>query len=92
MFPWEERPKGCSDVVLRYSKNPIIPRNAIPRANSIFNSAVVPFKDGYAGVFRVDDKRRIMNLHAGFSKDGINWQINPDPIEWICDDPEIARF
>jgi beta-1,4-mannooligosaccharide/beta-1,4-mannosyl-N-acetylglucosamine phosphorylase len=92
MFPWEERPKGCSDVVWRYSKNPIIPRNAIPRANSIFNSAVVPFKDGYAGVFRVDDKRRIMNLHAGFSKDGINWQINPDPIEWICDDPEIARF
>ena len=55
-FPWEERPKGCSDVIWRYSKNPIIPRKAIPRANSIFNSAVVPFKDGYAGVFRVDEK------------------------------------
>ena len=43
------------DVVWRSSRNPIIPRDLIPRANSIFNSAVVPFGDGFAGVFRVDD-------------------------------------
>ena len=42
----------------RSSRNPIIPRDLIPRANSIFNSAVVPFGDGFAGVFRVDDTRR----------------------------------
>jgi len=25
-MPWEEKPKGCTDVVWRYSGNPIIPR------------------------------------------------------------------
>lgn len=23
-MPWEERPEGCSDVMWRYSKNPVI--------------------------------------------------------------------
>ena len=75
-IPWEERPPGSSDVVWRSSRNPIIPRDLIPRANSIFNSAVVPYGDGFAGVFRVDDTRRVMNLHAGRSADGVDWQID----------------
>ena len=52
IMPWEERPEGCSDVMWRYSKNPVIGRYHIPSSNSIFNSAVVPFGDGFAGVFR----------------------------------------
>ena len=32
-IPWEERPAGCSDVVWRYSANPIIPRNLIPSSS-----------------------------------------------------------
>lgn len=91
-IPWEDRPAGLSDVVWRYSQNPIIPRNAIPRANSIFNSAAVAFEGAYAGVFRVDDRQRLMNLHAGRSADGINWQIEPDPIQWRVADPELAQF
>jgi beta-1,4-mannooligosaccharide/beta-1,4-mannosyl-N-acetylglucosamine phosphorylase len=91
-FPWEERPAGSREVVWRYSGNPIIPRDLIPSANSIFNSAVVPFRDGYAGVFRCDDRRRAMNLHRGFSRDGFHWQIDDRPIEWIHSDPEIARL
>lgn len=91
-IPWEERPAGCRDVVWRSSRNPIIPRDAIPTSNSIFNSAVVPFKEGFAGVFRCDTRSRQMQIHAGHSKDGINWQINPDRIHFICPDPEIARF
>lgn len=91
-LPWEDRPAGNSDVVWRYSQNPIIPRNAIPRANSIFNSAAVTYKGKYAGVFRVDDRRRLMNLHAGHSEDGIHWNIQPYPIEWINPDPELAQF
>jgi len=80
-IPWEDRPQGSSDVIWRYSQNPIIPRNAIPTSNSIFNSAVVPFEKGYAGVFRCDNKAVQMNIHAGFSKDGIHWDINHDPIK-----------
>jgi beta-1,4-mannooligosaccharide/beta-1,4-mannosyl-N-acetylglucosamine phosphorylase len=91
-LPWEERPAGTGDIVWRFSGNPIIPRDAIPASNSIFNSAVVPFAGAYAGVFRCDDRRRVMNLHAGFSGDGVRWNISPDPIQWVCSDPEIARF
>ncbi len=79
-IPWEEKKAECTDVLWRYSKNPIIQRNAIKRSNSIFNSAVVPFEGAFAGVFRCDDKRREMFLHAGFSKDGIHWTIDEEPI------------
>ena len=57
-IPFQERPAGCKDVLWRYSENPVIPRDAIPTSNSIFNSAVVPFKDGFAGVFRCDNDAR----------------------------------
>ena len=57
-IPWEERPPGTDGVLWRSSRNPIVTREGVPRANSIFNSAVVPFRDGYAGVFRVDDTCR----------------------------------
>jgi beta-1,4-mannooligosaccharide/beta-1,4-mannosyl-N-acetylglucosamine phosphorylase len=91
-IPWQEKPKGCKDVVWRYTGNPIIPRDLLPMSNSIFNSAVVPYKGAFAGVFRVDDKRRHMQLHTGRSKDGISWEIEPEPIQFQCDVPEIARF
>jgi beta-1,4-mannooligosaccharide/beta-1,4-mannosyl-N-acetylglucosamine phosphorylase len=91
-IPWQERPAGSDSVVWRYSQNPVIPRDLLPRSNSIFNSAVVPYQGTFAGVFRVDDTRRIMNIHAGRSQDGYSWQIDPEPIEWIADDPEIAPF
>ncbi|MHC1750166.1 MAG: glycoside hydrolase family 130 protein [Cellulosilyticaceae bacterium] len=91
-IPWQEKPKDCDDVIWRYSENPIIKRDAIKRSNSVFNSAVVPYKDGFAGVFRCDDKRREMVLHAGFSKDGIHWNIDEEPLKFECDDAEIGTF
>ena len=91
-LPWEDRPSGCQDVIWRYSKNPIIPRDLLSSSNSIFNSAVVPYRDGYAGVFRCDNKRRQMNLHAGRSLDGIHWQIEETPINWITPDSLLAAF
>jgi beta-1,4-mannooligosaccharide/beta-1,4-mannosyl-N-acetylglucosamine phosphorylase len=91
-IPWEDRPSGCSDVVWRYSRNPIITRDAVPGANSIFNSAVVPFNGAFAGVFRCDNTARDMQIHAGFSDDGIHWRIEPQRIQFVCDDPEIGQF
>lgn len=91
-IPWEEKPKGCNDVVWRSGQNPIIPRDLLPTSNSIFNSAVVPYKDGFAGVFRCDDKRREMLIHAGFSKDGVHWDINHEPIKFQGADEEIGQF
>ncbi|MCX7854977.1 MAG: glycoside hydrolase family 130 protein [Anaerolineae bacterium] len=91
-IPWEDRPQGCSDVVWRYSQNPIITRDAVPGANSIFNSAVVPFHGAFAGVFRCDNTARDMQIHAGFSDDGIRWRIEPQRIQFVCEDPEIGQF
>lgn len=91
-IPWEDRPKGSNDVVWRYSGNPVIPRDIIPCANSVFNSAIVPFGRTFSGVFRVDDRTRSMRIHAGRSKDGIQFDIDPEPIQWFCDDPEIQNF
>ena len=73
-IPWEDKPKDLIDPVWRYSQNPIIQRDAIPSSNSIFNSAVVPYKEGFAGVFRCDNKAVQMNIFAGFSKNGIDWK------------------
>jgi len=81
-IPWEERPPECSDVVWRCSQNPIIPRDLIPSSNSIFNSAVVPYQGEFRGVFRCDDKRRAMQLHAGRSKDGLHWEIENERIRF----------
>ncbi|MBN1887735.1 MAG: glycoside hydrolase family 130 protein [Thermoflexales bacterium] len=90
-IPWEDRPADCTDVVWRYSRNPIIPNDLLPVSNSIFNSAVVPFQDSFAGVFRIDHKTRDMTLHSGKSKDGITWELSPDTIAFVCDDPEIGK-
>ncbi|MDF1512736.1 MAG: glycoside hydrolase family 130 protein [Anaerolineae bacterium] len=90
-IPWEEKPAGAG-VLWRYSGNPVIARNLIPCSNSIFNSAVVPFQEKYAGVFRVDDTSRRMQLHTGRSEDGIEWNLDHDPISFHCDQPEIANF
>ena len=91
-IPWEEKPEGYKHTVWRYSKNPIIPRDLIPSANSIFNSAVVPFEGEFAGVFRCDNMQRNQQLHSGRSKDGINWEIDNERISFISDDPEIGKF
>ena len=91
-IPWQDRPQGCNDTVWRYSENPVIPRDLLPDSNSIFNSAVVPLGKGFAGVFRCDDKNRRMTLHAGFSDDGIKWNINEETIKFDCPDEEIGQW
>ena len=91
-MPWEDRPVGSKEVVWRYSANPIIPRDLLPTSNSIFNSAVVPFGDGYAGVFRCDDTNRRMRLHVGFSKDAVHWDIHPEPLTFECDNAEVGEW
>jgi len=91
-LPWQERPSDCTDVIWRYDLNPIIKRNAIKTSNSIFNSAAVPFESGFAGVFRVDDKARNMQLHAGFSDDGITWNIDSQRIHFKTDINEMKQF
>jgi len=91
-IPWEHKPADSPEIIWRSAQNPIINRNAIPTANSIFNSAVVPFENAFVGVFRIDDRARNMQLHKGFSQDGINWKIEPNKINFQTGEAEIGRF
>jgi len=89
-IPWADRPStGRHEVLWRYPANPVIPRDLTATSNSIFNSAVVPFKGEFAGVFRCDDTARHMDIHAGRSRDGITWKIDDEPIRFVKADPEI---
>ncbi len=96
-IPWEEAPGKAASlgdrerVVWRYSRNPIIAADLLPTSNSIFNSAVVPFRGAFAGVFRCDNTERQMLIYRGMSRDGLDWQIDPEPIRFILGDGELAH-
>jgi beta-1,4-mannooligosaccharide/beta-1,4-mannosyl-N-acetylglucosamine phosphorylase len=79
-IPWQERPAGVRDVVWRHAGNPVIGRRPLPDVLGIYNSAVVPFGDGFAAVFRLEDRTRFPRLHMGWSDDGLQWHIEPAPI------------
>ena len=91
-IPWEERPADAKGVLWRSVRNPVIPRDLIPTSNSIFNSAVVPYEGAFAGVFRVDDMGRQMQLHVGRSRDGVAWELAHDRIQFVAENEEIGRF
>lgn len=100
-FPWHERPADSSAVVWRHRGNPVLGRNPGPFAHGIYNSAVVPYGDGYAGVFRTESANRFPLLHVGFSEDAVDWQIEPQPIRYTnhehdpsdyAYDPRVVRI
>ena len=41
-MPWEDRPEGCTDVMWRYSKNPVIGRYHIPTLPLFRSRMVMP--------------------------------------------------
>lgn len=77
-------------VFTRYAGNPIITAQAVPRANSIHNSAIVRFGRGYIGIFRVDEIDFSFTLHLGRSPDGIHWTLEPRPVTMKSRDPEVT--
>ena len=85
-IPWEEKPKGNPDVLWRYTGNPIIGWNPIPKAARIFNSAVIPYRGEFVGAFRADQRNGRATLFFGKSRDAIRWEIGPDPIAWVNED------
>ena len=90
-IPWEEDNTGGKEPVWRYSGNPIIGRDGNKISNSVFNSAVVRFEDGFAGVFRCDSRSISMDIFVGKSKDGINWEIEDEPIKFEGAEEEILK-
>lgn len=81
-FPWRPRPAGCADPVWRYAGNPVIDRHPHPHIQAVYNSAIVPWQDGFAGVFRCEHRTGMPWLHVGRSPDGFRWTLDPEPIRF----------
>ena len=84
-MPWQDKPEECSMPMWRYSKNPVIKRNPIPGVARIFNSAVAQYEEAYVAVLRAELIDGRPHIYIGHSKDGINWDIDKDPIQFVDD-------
>ena len=83
-IPWQDKPaKQLNSPIWRYSENPIVDRNPIKGVARVFNSAVVPYGDGFVGVFRADTIETNMRIHFGRSKDAIHWDFDEEPIHFV---------
>jgi len=79
-IPWQEKPESFAGPVWRYTDNPIIDRNPIPGVARIFNSAVIPYKDEFIGVFRAEQIDGVPHLYMGYSKDAVHWTFEHEKI------------
>lgn len=87
-IPWQDKPAECRDVLWRDTRNPIMGWNETKTAARIYNSAVIPYQDGFIGIFRADHRDGIPGLHVGRSSDGIRWEIEEEEIHWTDENGE----
>lgn len=86
-----------SSVISRHPANPVLRAQEVPYPSAlVFNPGVAKYEGQYVMVFRNDygsvDEQRLegTNLGLAYSKDGVHWQIEPQPcFEWA--DDEIVR-
>lgn len=79
-IPFREKPADCKMPVWRYDGNPIIDRYPNENIARIFNSAVLPFENGFIGVFRGEQMDGIPYLYLGRSTDGIHFTFEEQSI------------
>lgn len=82
-IPFEERKEKGDSPLWRCSLNPIVKRHAQVGIDRIFNSAVVPFKGKFIGVFRGERVNGVPVLFVGKSEDGFSWTFEKDPINFV---------
>ncbi|MGL4331146.1 MAG: glycoside hydrolase family 130 protein, partial [Clostridium sp.] len=85
-MPWQDKPEGYEGVMWRHDGNPIINWNPTKTTARIFNSAIVPYEDGFIGILRADHKNGKPQLHLARSKDALNWEIEDEVIHWKDED------
>ena len=87
-MPWQERPADNQTglPLCRYNENPIIGRNPAPGVARIFNSAVMPYEDGFIGVFRGEQTNGVPYIYLGKSEDAIHWNFEENKIPFKDED------
>ncbi len=93
-IPWQEKPADCAGPVWRYTENPIIGRNPLPGVARIFNSAVVPYKGEFIGVFRGEQTDGVPHLYLGYSRDAVRWTFEKERIRLVNEkgEPYMPRY
>jgi len=86
-----------SNVIKRHPANPVLSGKDIPYpATLIFNAGVAKYQGRYVMVFRNDygrwgdPKFDGTNLGLAYSRDGIRWEVQPQPC-WQWKDGEVGR-
>ena len=89
-IPWQERPADLEEgaVLWRYTENPVMGRNPTPKIGRIFNSAVVPWQDGYIAVLRGEQVNGVPHVYLGRSKDGIHWNVDRERVQFVDENGE----
>jgi beta-1,4-mannooligosaccharide/beta-1,4-mannosyl-N-acetylglucosamine phosphorylase len=83
-IPWEDRPEGIKGApIWRYSANPVVDRNPIDGVARIFNSAVMPYEDGFIGVFRGEQTNGVPYVYLGRSKDALHWTFDSEKVPFV---------
>ena len=82
-MPWIEKPEGYTAPMWRHPENPIIKRNPLPDVARIFNSAVIPYKNGYVGVFRGEQRDGMPHVYFGTSDNALNWNFQEEKIKFV---------
>lgn len=94
-IPWQERPENLFGApVWKYTENPIIGRNPVKNVARIFNSAVMPYEDGFIGVFRGEQLDGIPHVYLGRSDDGLSWKFDEEKVPFTDADgnPFMPRY
>ena len=83
--------------VKRYAHNPVLRGSDVPYASDlVFNAGVIPYREGYAMVFRNDygyvggTRFSGTNIGLALSLDGLHWEVEPEPV-FAMKDEEILR-
>ena len=83
--------------IRRLSVNPVLTARDVPYPSDlVFNAGVIPYRDGYAMVFRNDWGHTEgghfggTNIGLAFSRDGLSWQVEKEPVLAMRDE-EIGR-
>ena len=86
-IPWQERPAGCHDVVWRHTANPIIGRHHMPGVQGSLQQRGRAVRRRLRRRVPLGKAHRFPHLHIGWSDDGLDWHIEPEPIEFANGDP-----
>ena len=74
------------ELFTRHPGNPILTAANLPvPANSVFNSGAIKVADEYIMMLRIEDLDRKQHFRMAYSKNGVDWDIAAQAIEFLGD-------